>query len=233
MIAGVDGYKGGWIGIIDRGDRGTEVRHFETFSDLLHDRAITLIVIDIPIGLLPRGARQCDQEARKFLGRPRQSSVFPAPIRPMLRACNLEKLDNIWKEACRIRWRIEGKKCSKQVAAILPKIHEVDQAMTPEQQNRIREGHPEVSFAAMNGNRPMRHRKLTQDGRQERVDLLVKYFHDIREQIAACTIRGAITDVIDAYACLWTARRIAHHQSQCYPSSPPFDERGLRAEIIF
>jgi predicted RNase H-like nuclease len=147
MLAGVDGYKKGWIAVIDLGNGKTEVRTYPTFTSLFDAKKLTQIIIDVPIGLLDRGPRACDLEARKFLGRGRGSSVFPAPIRGMLAANN-------WEDACRIRYEIEGKKCSKQTAGIMPKIREVDAAMTPQLQRRIREGHPEVSFAMMNKGSP-------------------------------------------------------------------------------
>src|SRR5271157_3482359 len=48
-----------------------------------------IIAIDIPIGLLDAyeiGGRACDRAARKFLGKPRGNSIFPAPVRPVLAA---------------------------------------------------------------------------------------------------------------------------------------------------
>jgi predicted RNase H-like nuclease len=189
MIAGVDGYKLGWVAAIDVADRTTTVETFDSFSSILARADLSLIVIDIPIGLLPAGSRRCDQEARRVLGFPRRSSVFPAPIRPMLEARH-------WQEACDIRLRIEGKRCNKQVMGILPKIREVDQELRPGLQRRVREGHPEVSFALMNCGSAMRYRKSTPQGRPERLHLLKPHFPDVMENLA--TIPRATTDVVDA-----------------------------------
>jgi len=46
---------------------------------------LAVLAIDIPIGLLD-GPRACDKAARKLLGQPRGSSVFPALSRPALGA---------------------------------------------------------------------------------------------------------------------------------------------------
>ena len=135
MLAGIDGYKNGWVAAIELRPGETEVRTYPNFRSILDDGSLTLIVIDIPIGLLDHGARPCDVEARRLLGKARGSSVFPSPIRAMLDA-------GTWEEACRRRVEEEGKKCSKQVAGILPKILEVDEEMTPGTQHRVREGHP-------------------------------------------------------------------------------------------
>jgi len=58
VIAGVDGYRDGWVAAIDLGNGSTEVRPCTAFSHLLAWKDLSLIVIDVPIGLLPRGARQ-------------------------------------------------------------------------------------------------------------------------------------------------------------------------------
>ena len=223
MIAGVDGYPDGWVAASDRGGGTTTVAGFDSFSALLARANLFLIVIDIPIGLLPSGSRRCDQEARKVLGFPRRSSVFPAPLRQMLKARN-------WEEACAIRLGIDGKRCSRQVVGIMPKIREVDEGMKPDLQRRVREGHPEVSFALMNGGRAMQHRKSSPEGRRERLRLLGPHFPDIRGNLSK--IPGAATDILDAYALLWTVRRIARHQAVVLPPDPEMDMRGLRAEIV-
>lgn len=192
MLAGVDGIKSGWIAAILHEDGTTEVKTFPSFQLLKDDKTLASIVIDIPIGLPDYGARVCDLEARRRLGQLRGSSVFPAPIRPMLIAHD-------WKDACRIRLERENKKCSKQVVAILPKIREVDELMTGDLQKRIREGHPEVSFFIMNRERPVASRKKTTRGKLERLTLLVPHFPDIERNLQGKP-RAVWVDILDAYA---------------------------------
>lgn len=223
MLAGVDGIKDGWIAAILREDGSTEVQTFHTFQSLVNTTLAT-IVIDIPIGLPDYGARACDQEARTCLGQSRRSSVFPAPIRSMLAAHD-------WEDACRIRWNREGKKCSKQVAAILHKIREVDSAMTGDLQKRIREGHPEVSFFMMNHARPMAYKKKTMLGKSERLALLVPFFPDIENNLQFKP-RALWVDILDAYSCLWTAKRIASNKSKSIPQFIVRDGVGLAMEIV-
>lgn len=159
MLVGIDGYKKGWIAAIELRQSETVVRTYPNFRSILNDGSLTLIIIDIPIGLLDHGARTCDVEARRLLGRARGSSVFPSPIRSMLDA-------GTWEEACRRRVEQERKKCSKQVAGILPKIREVDRGMTPTMQHRVREGHPELCFAMMKQGKPMSFNKRTKQGQK-------------------------------------------------------------------
>lgn len=223
MLAGIDGYKNGWVAAIELRPGETVVRTYPNFRSILDESRLTLIVIDIPIGLLDHGARTCDVEARRLLGRARGSSVFPSPIRTMLDA-------GTWEEACRRRVEQEGKKCSKQVAGILPKIREVDRGMTPAMQHRVREGHPELCFAMMNQGKPMDFNKRTKQGQEARLSLLLRHFPDITMQLRR--VSGARTDIIDAYACLWTARRVAQGKAVSLTADTEVDSKGLKAEII-
>ena len=73
---GIDGCKLGWfyVGVI------RSIREITAWLD-----AATLILVDIPIGLLTEGPaeRLCDLEARQMI-KPRGSTVFPAPARSAL-----------------------------------------------------------------------------------------------------------------------------------------------------
>lgn len=223
MLAGIDGYKNGWVSAIEGRPGETVVRAYPDFRAILSDASLTLIVIDIPIGILDHGARTCDVEARHLLGRARGASVFPSPIRSMLDA-------ETWEEACRRRFAQESKKCSKQLAGILPKIREVDEGMMPTTQYRVREGHPELCFAMMNQGKPMRFNKRTRQGQEERLTLLLRHFPDITMQLRE--VSGARTDTIDAYACLWTARRIVQGNAVALTADTEVDSKGLKVEII-
>jgi predicted RNase H-like nuclease len=196
MIAGVDGCRTGWVAAIDASGGRTAIRWFGQFADMLKDDDAGVIAVDIPIGLLPRGARACDLVARKLLGPRRGASVFPAPIRPMLAA-------RTWKDACAARFRVDGKRCSLQAYAILDKIRSVDQVMTPALQARVVEAHPEICFATMERAGPIALPKRTAAGRAERVRRLGGFFPDVHEHLHR--VAGVqLDDVIDAYACLWT-----------------------------
>jgi predicted RNase H-like nuclease len=53
---------------------------------------------------------------------------------------------------------------------------------------------------------------------------------DIRRHLS--DVPGATIDIIDAYACLWTARRIVNGAAVWLPKDEEFDAKGLRAEIV-
>jgi predicted RNase H-like nuclease len=122
-----------------------------------------VIIVDIPIGLAPTGARACEIDARRLIG-PRRSSVFASPRRSML---NFDLFDNAnaWGKA-------NGAGLSKQCWGIVPKIREADQRMSPDLQTRVGEGHPEVAFTRLRG-APCVHSKRTSEGLSERRAALI------------------------------------------------------------
>ena len=82
--------------------------------------------------------------------------------------------------------------------------------MTPALQRSVREGHPEVTFAKLNGSF-IEYPKKTLEGRRERLALLAA--ENITFDVDAERLRlgrGVVSpdDIIDAAAMLVTARRI-------------------------
>ena len=171
LAAGVDGCRTGWICVTrQRAKDPVGWQRFATAEELLAQvPRPTVLAIDIPIGLMERGSRLCDTQARASLG-PRRSSVFPAPLRAVLEARS-------WEDACSIRQRIEGKRMSKQAWAIVAKIREVDRLLRkdPKAMPWVREVHPEVSFCAWNG-APLPYPKKKKPGRNLRHKLVEKHF---------------------------------------------------------
>ena len=149
LVAGVDGCPRGWIIAIaeatDGRPRLQDVVVVPSFKDLLSaTQSCAAVAVDIPIGLSDGLPRQADLEARRLLGRPRASSVFPAPLR-----CLLASTDYV--NACVLSFDACGRKLSLQAYGILAKIRDADAALTPQDQRRVYESHPEVSFAMLAG----------------------------------------------------------------------------------
>jgi predicted RNase H-like nuclease len=185
-----------------------------------------LVCIDIPIGLSdgPK-PRECDLAARKLIGQ-RASSVFPAPIRPCLCADDYET-------ACKISFEHTGKKLSKQSFALLKKIRQVDDLMTPALQCRVREIHPEVSFWALNGKQPMAQNKKTVPGQARRYELLQQLLDDMDTILAQAPRWGyAADDALDALAAAWTAGQVVMGKAKALPEQPDLDSKGLSMEIL-
>jgi predicted RNase H-like nuclease len=178
FVAGVDGCRAGWVAFeveVPWITTSVEVVNLPTW---LRERPpdLACIGIDIPIGLL-EGRRACDKAARKLLGQPRGSSVFPAPCRPALGA-------QTYAEASSINRQKTTRGLSQQAWGIAPKIKQVDDAITSECQRWAFEVHPEVCFWALNQHRPMAHNKKAQEGIAERIALLRQVFPEIETHLA-------------------------------------------------
>ena len=107
LVAGVDGCAAGWLCVThDLNRHEIEGHIFERIDDILQwEERPEVLTIDIPIGLTDGGPRLCDREARLRLGAPRASSVFPAPIRPVLAAGSYEEACQIGLSACAAKCR--------------------------------------------------------------------------------------------------------------------------------
>lgn len=226
-VAGMDGCRGRWLCVWGRIQDPSALRaalltHPAELDDL--DPAPALVGVDIPIGLPARGPRACDRAARQRLGRPRGSSVFPAPLRIMLTADTFE-------QACAAGRAHAGRALSRQAWNILPSIRAMDDFLEqdPARPQRVREVHPELSFMLWNRGAPMAHNKKRPPGRRERIALVER---DLPGALAAAErdlagLRYARDDLLDAMAALWSAARIARGAAIRLPEAPETDDCGL------
>src|SRR5690606_24689312 len=87
-VLGVDACGAGWIGI-SPGDTGVAAYVAADLEALVaradSDGRVSVVAVDIPIGLPDRGRRRADILARARLG-PRRSSLFITPVRDALAA---------------------------------------------------------------------------------------------------------------------------------------------------
>ncbi|HSG81319.1 MAG TPA: DUF429 domain-containing protein [Gemmatimonadota bacterium] len=237
FVAGVDGCKKGWVVVLlqlnGEDIAGEFCRVFDSFAKAIEmPEAPRYVGVDVPIGLpvlaIP-GGRACDREARKMLGRKRGSSVFAPPVRAALAADSYERAVALNRASSK-----HGIGISKQVYGLLPKLREVHDALSPDLQLRIREVHPELSFATMNSGEPMSHSKKSKAGYEERLEQLEVYFPEVRGALE-CTTSRAVgrDDVLDAYAAAWTAWRMARGKAHYVPQTPELDSRGLRMGIWY
>lgn len=229
QLVGVDGCRAGWVALSDSGGSLDACVHADWPSLMRRAAPDAIIAVDIPIGLPNRGARTCDLEARRYLGVPRCSSVFPSPVLACLPRGSYEAI-------CARHRKADGRGLSRQAFHLLPKIREVDGYLLghAQERSRIFEVHPEVSFAAWNAGNALRHRKLTAAGRRERLSLIESAWNGERERLWA-VVRGTgchHDDLNDAFAALWTARRIASGTSRALPEIPEADDRGIRMAIF-
>jgi predicted RNase H-like nuclease len=189
------------------------------------------MAVDIPIGLTNAGRRQCDAQARALLGAPRGNSVFPAPIRPAINASSRAV-------ASQITQATDGRKVGAHAWGIFRKVRDLDAVLVANvaRQHQIREIHPELSFWAWNGSRPMAYKKKSKQGELERRRLIdAHYGNQVVGQIRIKYRVGQVghDDIQDALAALWTAERIVVGTAIVIPDPPPLDSAGLRMEIWY
>lgn len=248
FVAGADGCRAGWIAIVlDTDTRRIGSKPFPTVAGLLHHlNGLSVIAIDVPIGLCDDHPRSCDRAARKRLGPKRGTSVFPAPIRPLIETMRESRRERrgvtsdgvfTYRNACSLSESITGKKISKQAWQIFPKILEVDDVFVnePSLQEKLIEVHPEVSFAAWAG-APIIESKKRPAGEARRRTLVDTHFGPTAyEAVRRRYRRGEVAndDILDAFAALWTAERELKQVAQRLPEHPSFDSRGLRMQIVY
>jgi predicted RNase H-like nuclease len=233
LVTGIDGCKAGWIAITLETETG-DLSH-AVYSDGVSLFAATdasqAIAIDIPIGLPESGARVCDQEARRLLGRPRSSSVFPAPIRPALYAQSRVEADRITRG-------VDGRGVGAQAWNIYSRIRAIDDLLQKSQRlrDRVYESHLEVCFRALNGGQPMTCSKHTPEGLEERLRLIHRHFgagsfHRVRRSHPKTRVSD--DDILDAFVVCWTARRIILGEATMLPKRPPSGTHGLPMRIAY
>jgi predicted RNase H-like nuclease len=234
FVVGIDGCRAGWFAVVllQGGTWRLEVfPNVERVWNSLSDADILLI--DIPIGLRDAGStvRQCDMEARRLLGQPRASSVFPPPLRPSLEYATRE-------EASVCNFELSGKKIGVQTWGIAPKIREIDQFLraNPDARRKIREVHPEVLFWSLNSMRAMVHNKKKREGFAERLGVLRRHFEEADELVdeALSTFRRkqvARDDILDALAAAVTGFLGCDRLAKI-PNQPEVDVSGLPMEMM-
>jgi predicted RNase H-like nuclease len=207
-VAGIDGTKGGWVAVVlaDGAFAGDHlIRPVETtFAELVDAH---VLAVDVPIGF---GPRRADAAARRFLPGA-SSSVFTTPTRELLE-----------------RPFGPGLGVAAQSHALGPRILHITRLAQSD--SRLYEVHPEVSFCAMNGRRPLRYRKKSAGGVLERVELLRQNGIELTqlEESAA----APMDDVLDAAAAAWSAHRIGLGTA-CTLPDPPEVVEGRRIAIWY
>ncbi len=234
----MDGCPAGWIVALAPADDITapRIRVIRRLAQVLEaPEAPTIIAVDMPIGLPERiegNGRAPERLVRPLLGA-RQSSVFSIPARAAIYAAD-------YVSACaEAAARSEPpRKVSKQGFMLFPRIREIDTLLLENESARamLFESHPEVVFWALNAGRALGQPKKIKgspwpDGMALRAGLLEA--HGIGAvALARAAPRGAgQDDMLDALACLATARAIAHGRAQSWPAPPASDACNIPIAI--
>ncbi len=235
-IAGLDGCRGAWAGVLlDLDDpRRHRAALFASVADCLDGpEAPVSVGIDVPIGLPDRATgsgRSADRAARAYLGAGR-ASVFPVPPRAAVFAGDYESAKALSRENSAPPFAP-----SIQCFNIFRYIREVDALLhaRPALTGRVHEVHPEIAFRRLNGDRPLAAGKK---GPQRLAGLALR-----RALLVAAGLPEALVhagrprgigadDHLDAMAGLVVARDILLGRASPLPDPPECDAHGLPAVI--
>jgi len=219
---GVDGYRKGWVAVRVDGETH-ELCFYSTIAEALATK-FDSAAIDMPIGLPARGERACDLAAREEL-KPHASRVFTGARR------------GLWDfpshaEANRALRARGAKAISIQLWHIGPKICELDAAMTPRLQARVREAHPELVFLRLNRGVPLPS-KHTEEGISLRTKLLrANGLREIARWLAGDRQGAKPDDILDAGVLALAAREF--DSGRVLPGGrAEQDARGLKMQIWY
>jgi predicted RNase H-like nuclease len=241
-LVGVDGCSAGWLAVT-RSDGRLDWGVYDSLAGVVDDTAPDRLLLDMPVGLPSEGRRACDEAARDRLGS-RAATVFFAPARRVLDADSHAAASDANREAT-------GYGLSIQAWHLVPKIRAVDAYLRrrPELVGVdgagddsvrdpaaavVRESHPELCFAALNGGDPVSASKTSEAGRRVRLDLLadaVPGSRDLYETVVSETYRKHVArdDALDALVLAGVADR----RLDPLPATPPRDAAGLPMEIVY
>ena len=182
---------------------------------------IEVVAIDMPIGLSDDGARACDVAARGRLPGA-ASTVFPAPVRPVLQATT-------YVEARSTSLAAAGRSLSAQSFALVPAIRSLDDALGEPHDPRVHEVHPELSFRALDGR--VTDRKAVGSGIAQRIRALERVM-DVLDALAQDRTGVPVVDALDACAAAWSAQRLADGVAECVGDGRT-DARGRPMRICW
>ena len=223
-VLGADVCSHGWVGVAT-GPGGSEVYFGRTIRELLAeseaDGKISVVAIDIPIGLPDNGRRRADELARKAVG-DRWQSVFMTPVRDALLARD-------HATAVVVNQRLAGQGVSRQAYGLRSKIFEVE-AWIRQCGHTVLEAHPEVCFATMAGH-PLPTRKKTWAGAEQRRKLIDENGIHLNSDLGRAGEMAAVDDVLDAAATAWTAGRRLTGKARCLPAKPEVFRDGIESAI--
>ncbi|MFM2181719.1 MAG: hypothetical protein RJB61_13 [Actinomycetota bacterium] len=229
MLGGIVPCPGGWLiaparlaGVTVVAEDPEVVR---TLVDVLEYKPkFDAAAIYVPIGFFDEPVspfRPCDAEVHELLGWPRRLAIRPTPSRAALHARTLAEAVEIepWltrDDLRRFRW-----------------IREAEREFQPFHQRSYFAAHPDLTFAQLNGDVPLKSSPYQEDGIVERMALLREKLPGVEEIVVRTPPVGAAQlHMLQAVGLLWTARRAAGRAMQRFPADPEWDSTGLRMELV-
>jgi predicted RNase H-like nuclease len=222
-VLGLAVTRSGWVGaLLDPSGHGTpHLLDGVTLEEVVGAAGdVTVVALDVPVGLPDEGRRAADVQARKELGA-RASAVLTTPVREAVYAATFGEANAISREKV-------GSGLSQQAYALRRRIIEVDAYVRHDLPFRLVEVVPELSYAQLAG-APMTTRRGSAEGSRER-----------REALAVAGIYtpahapvGVPTEaMLDACAAAWTAHRVKAGEARSLPDAPATGSDGITSAIV-
>ncbi len=221
-VLGVDGWRGAWVGALLDG-RTVRLLALPDVAAVLAVPDVSVVAIDMPIGLSEDGVRACDVAARALLVGA-ASSVFPTPVRGVLVTDDYAEARAISRAATD-----PPRAPSAQAFQLVRSIRALDDALGSPSTDRVVEVHPELAFRCGLGG--VTDRKGTARGTVQRLAAL-RAVMDVEEALADAPVGVPAVDALDACAAAWSARRIAEGTEQCVGDGTR-DSRGRPMRICW
>ncbi len=203
-VLGVDGWRGRWVGALLDG-RTVRLLDLPDAAAVLAVPGVAVVAVDMPVGLSDDGARACDVQARRRLGRA-GSSVFPAPVRAVLAARDYAHARELSVAAT------HGRSLSAQSFRLTRSIRDLDDALGEPPDARVHEVHPELAFRALDDR--VRDPKASARGQAQRLRALQPVM-DVLDALSDAPPGAPAVDALDACAAAWSARRVADGVADC------------------
>ncbi|GAA5162105.1 DUF429 domain-containing protein [Ornithinimicrobium tianjinense] len=212
----------GWVGaVLDASGHGTPtIVEGATLDDVVQAAGpVTVVAVDVPIGLPDAGRRQADTLARKELGE-HASVVLTTPVREAVYAATFGEANALSREKV-------GAGLSQQAYDLRRRIMEVDAYLRQDLPFVLVEVVPELACAQLAG-APLSTRRRSAEGSRER-----------REALASAGVHapgqapvGVATEhMLDACAAAWTAHRVKTGTARTLPDQPEVFSDGIGAAI--
>ncbi|NEV94119.1 DUF429 domain-containing protein [Psychroflexus sp. YR1-1] len=231
-IAGIDSCPLGWIVIHhDAKDFGFEaVYSIDHLMEVHPD--LQRLFIDIPIGLSSQNyTRRLESKLRNELGN-RSSTIFTPACRKAIYAADYD-------EAREINKQVLGQSISIQSYNISKKIKEVDQFMMKKPgEMEVYESHPEICFKYLNGSEVIQTKKSTQEGFQDRFQLLKKIhpeLEDVYQNITETFSKSKVKpdDILDAMVLCVANLKSEASGLKFLEDESNVDENGLFVKVAY